>query len=153
MTVLAREWGNPSMSVGEVTALGCLLAALVRTAVTFQEVRSLHEMRQQAATDDLTGLPNRRALLHRVDALLRTGRPAALFLLDLDGFKAVNDGLGHQAGDQLLRELGDRIRPACGPPTCWLAWAVTSSPRCYPASVSTTPATAPSGCTSWCADR
>ena len=115
LAVLAREWADPSISVGGVTALGCLLAALVRTAVTFQEMRSLHEMRLQAATDDLTGLPNRRALLHRLDQQLRTGRPAALLLLDLDGFKSVNDGLGHQAGDQLLQELGDRIRPALRP--------------------------------------
>ena len=115
LAVLAREWGDPSVSVGEVAALGCLLAALVRTAVTFQQVRSLHEMRRQAETDDLTGLPNRRALLHRLDQHVRSGRPAALLLLDLDGFKSVNDGLGHQAGDQLLQELGGRIRPALRP--------------------------------------
>jgi hypothetical protein len=71
LAVLAREWGDRSVSVGEVTALGCLLAALVRTAVTFQEVRSLHELRRQAATDDLTGLPNRRALLQRLDQQMR----------------------------------------------------------------------------------
>ena len=72
-------------------------------------------MRLQAATDDLTGLPNRRALMLRLGRQLRTGRPAALLLLDLDGFKAVNDGLGHHAGDQLLQELGERIRPALRP--------------------------------------
>ena len=72
-------------------------------------------MRRQAATDDLTGLPNRRALLLRIGQHLRTGRPAALLLLDLDGFKAVNDGLGHHVGDQLLQELGERIRPALRP--------------------------------------
>jgi diguanylate cyclase len=115
LAVLASEWGKPGVSVGEVSALGCLLAALIRTAVTFQEIRSLHEMRLQAATDDLTGLPNRRALLVRLGQQLRTGRPAALLLLDLDGFKSVNDGVGHHAGDQLLQELGERIRPALRP--------------------------------------
>jgi diguanylate cyclase (GGDEF)-like protein len=115
LVVLSLEWGEPAVGVGEISALGCLLATLVRTAVTFQELRSLHEMRRQAATDDLTGLPNRRALLLRVGQQLRTGRPAALLLLDLDGFKSVNDGLGHSAGDQLLQELGERIRPALRP--------------------------------------
>jgi diguanylate cyclase (GGDEF)-like protein len=115
LVVLASEWVEPGVSVGEACALGCLLAALIRTAVTFQEIRTLHEMRRQAATDDLTGLPNRRALMLRLGQQLRTGRPAALLLLDLDGFKAVNDGIGHHAGDQLLQELGGRIRPALRP--------------------------------------
>jgi diguanylate cyclase (GGDEF)-like protein len=109
LVVLGLEWGGPAVSVGEICALGCLLATLVRTAVTFQEVRSLHEMRRQAATDDLTGLPNRRALLLRIGQQLRTGRPAALLLLDLDGFKAVNDSLGHAAGDVLLVEVARRL--------------------------------------------
>jgi diguanylate cyclase len=115
LTVLAVEWGDGRIGVGEVCALACVLASLARTTLTFHELRSLHQVRQQAVTDHLTGLPNRRALAAEMEGLGRDGRRAALILLDLDGFKAVNDGLGHHAGDDLLRRLGDRLRPALRP--------------------------------------
>ncbi|HET6391852.1 MAG TPA: diguanylate cyclase [Blastococcus sp.] len=115
LVVLGLDWGDGTVSVGEVAALGCLIMSLARTAVTFHEVRSLQEVRRQAWTDDLTGLPNRRALLRRLDQVLAGDRRAALLLLDLDGFKAVNDGLGHAAGDELLRRLAERFREAVRP--------------------------------------
>ncbi|TFV79171.1 sensor domain-containing diguanylate cyclase [Blastococcus sp. CT_GayMR19] len=115
LAVLALEWGDGRLGVGEVCALACVLASLARSTLTFQELRSLHEVRRQAATDHLTGLPNRRALETEMDVLVGDGRRVALIVLDLDGFKAVNDGLGHHAGDDLLRRLGDRLRPALRP--------------------------------------
>ncbi|MFJ6002207.1 putative bifunctional diguanylate cyclase/phosphodiesterase [Arthrobacter sp. NPDC092385] len=63
-----------------------------------------------ARTDELTGLPNRRALLTDVPERLGTGQPGALFLLDLDRFKHVNDALGHDVGDALLVQVGRRFR-------------------------------------------
>jgi diguanylate cyclase (GGDEF)-like protein len=64
--------------------------------------------------DALTGLPNRRAyeerLRHGVARARRHRQPLALCLFDLDGFKGVNDGLGHPAGDQVLRAVADAIR-------------------------------------------
>jgi diguanylate cyclase (GGDEF)-like protein len=64
--------------------------------------------------DELTGLPNRRSFEDRLAAALdrcrRENTSLALFMLDLDGFKQINDTFGHQAGDQLLRHVADTLR-------------------------------------------
>jgi len=64
-------------------------------------------------TDDLTGLPNRRAFMRRlqdeVGRVQRYGNPLSLALIDLDGFKAVNDKFGHAAGDEVLRVFAGEI--------------------------------------------
>jgi diguanylate cyclase (GGDEF)-like protein/PAS domain S-box-containing protein len=70
---------------------------------------------RRALHDELTGLANRALLLeHLGAAVTRLGREdgalLATFFIDLDGFKLVNDGLGHEAGDQLLRAVGGRLR-------------------------------------------
>jgi len=72
-----------------------------------------------AQTDSLTGLVNRGAfttgLSERLDDARSNGGSVALFIIDLDRFKFLNDTLGHHAGDQLLAELGLRLRKAAGP--------------------------------------
>jgi len=77
------------------------------------------EKEYQASHDPLTALPNRKLLLDRLDeALARASSPqdhVGLFILDLDRFKEVNDTLGHQIGDQLLRHVADRLRAALRP--------------------------------------
>ncbi|MFC7219073.1 putative bifunctional diguanylate cyclase/phosphodiesterase [Streptomyces polyrhachis] len=71
---------------------------------------------EEQLRDPLTGLPNRQWLLERtwtaLDEADRAGRRAALLLIDLDRFRAVNDTLGHLAGDRLLLQIADRLRLA-----------------------------------------
>jgi diguanylate cyclase (GGDEF)-like protein len=93
-----------------------VVIAVVRTGLTFREVRALAASRHEAATDDLTGLPNRRHFLRRladeVEAARAAGSSLALLVMDLDHFKELNDTLGHHAGDQLLEQVGPRLLSA-----------------------------------------
>jgi diguanylate cyclase (GGDEF)-like protein/PAS domain S-box-containing protein len=88
------------------------ITTLTLRDVTAQRFREA-ELRHLALHDALTGLPNRFALAQRLEESLATRRPdqiVALLMLDLDGFKEVNDTLGHSMGDELMRELGSRLR-------------------------------------------
>jgi diguanylate cyclase (GGDEF)-like protein len=104
-----RSLGTPAL----VLATIALLAAAGRAVLAFREVRVLAVTRKQAITDELTGLANRRRLGERMDDMVAaaraTGRPLAFLLIDLDGFKELNDTLGHKAGDMLLRQIGPRL--------------------------------------------
>jgi diguanylate cyclase (GGDEF)-like protein/PAS domain S-box-containing protein len=74
------------------------------------------ELRRRAQYDRLTGLPNRAFLLQRLEELLaRSAGQVAVFFIDLDRFKLVNDSLGHDAGDALLRVYGQRVRASVRP--------------------------------------
>ncbi|WP_432565157.1 putative bifunctional diguanylate cyclase/phosphodiesterase [Kineococcus sp. SYSU DK003] len=92
-----------------LACLGATAAALVRWASAQRELLDLAQYRHEALTDELTGVPNRRALMLEIDRRISRRRPFSLAVIDLDRFKAVNDGLGHAAGDELLRQVVRRL--------------------------------------------
>jgi len=97
-------------------AVASLGAVMVRMWMTLHEEGVLAASSTiDARTDALTGLANRRSLLEHVETLLTdAAATAGVVLLDLDGFKEVNDALGHFAGDELLAELGQRFERRFG---------------------------------------
>ncbi len=99
---------------------GCTLAAAaVRAALAFRELRTLTQTRREARTDELTQLPNRRSfseMIARSVVRAEAGRePLAVLMVDLDGFKVINDTLGHHTGDELLREVARRFSATLAP--------------------------------------
>lgn len=94
--------------------------AMVVTVLDMSVVRHLHQQLEfQAVTDPLTGLLNRRGFYQTVENLLVRGERAervwVLLYLDLDGFKRVNDSLGHDAGDRVLRWVSEQLKACMRP--------------------------------------
>jgi diguanylate cyclase (GGDEF)-like protein len=90
------------------------LENLQRTKSLLEERRELEsELLRQSNLDPLTALPNRVYFLERVDAAIErmkvVGEPVSVMIVNLDDFKAVNDTLGYVAGDELLRQVSDRL--------------------------------------------
>jgi diguanylate cyclase len=102
--------------VAAALAVAAVAASMLRTTLGFRELRALAESRRQAATDDLTDLPNRRAfdraLTTAIDRAAERGHTLAVMVIDLDHFKDLNDTLGHHAGDRVLEQVGPRLRSA-----------------------------------------
>jgi diguanylate cyclase (GGDEF)-like protein len=94
---------------------GSAVAALVMVRIWRLSVardRAEGALRFEATHDPLTGLSNRREFVDQLSTELRNSPRCVIFFCDLDGFKSVNDRLGHDAGDELLIEVGQRLR-AC----------------------------------------
>jgi diguanylate cyclase (GGDEF)-like protein len=92
-----------------VIALAALLVAGLAVLV-WRHRRTSLRMRDLAMTDELTGLPNRRHVLGRLQGLMADDKACALLIVDLDHFKAVNDRCGHLVGDEILRAVAGALR-------------------------------------------
>jgi len=111
--VLAYGIASEVDIVASLLALAAVgLVIVVRTTLTMRELHAADESFALARTDELTGLMNRRGFLEALDGMLATNapQPLALTIVDLNGFKEINDSFGHLAGDQLLHMVAERFR-------------------------------------------
>ena len=90
-----------------------LLRDWARVASTaLERTRSIARLKHDARHDSLTGLPNRAAIFEKLDSAIEQVRPAtplAVYFVDLDGLKALNDTLGHDVADEMIREVAQRL--------------------------------------------
>ena len=93
-----------------IPAIGTLALAFIRMSIALSQARNIGHERILARTDDLTTLPNRRRLISEIQNFAT--RKGALLLLDLDGFKPVNDKYGHEVGDKVLQQVAHRFTRA-----------------------------------------
>ncbi len=117
--VLAYDHFKHLGDLAFVLSLLTVLAALLRTALAFRDLRTFNETRRQSVTDDLTDMPNRRLFHRRLgEAIGRrgsAGESLAVLIVDLNHFKELNDTLGHHSGDVLLRQIGPRLASVLRP--------------------------------------
>jgi len=107
LSLLALRPGYlPSFIIGPSVAT--LFLAFIRMVVALRQAQEIGAERTLARTDELTGLPNRRKFMAELIEFSNT--QGALLLLDLNGFKPINDKYGHEVGDQLLRAVSQRFR-------------------------------------------
>jgi diguanylate cyclase (GGDEF)-like protein len=131
----------PIGAVAVGLGVACLAAVLARLLITFdQNTRMLAASQDEALTDPLTGLANRRGLMTDLESVVTATPPESmvLALFDLDGFNAYNDSFGHPAGDDLLRRLGRQLARAMEP--VGTAYRLGGDEFCILASTRTAPA-------------
>lgn len=109
------DYSRTQETILAVAEAVCLAAVAVGIVLLVRRLRSSHEaLWAQARRDELTGVGNYRALHEQLAAEIarhtRHGREFALILIDLDGFKQVNERFGHLEGDRLLAEIGGSLR-------------------------------------------
>ncbi|RZT62692.1 GGDEF domain-containing protein [Leucobacter luti] len=126
---ITRGTGDDARVLGEIVCgfrrpralepdeLETLHALGVQAERVIEHLHLQEQLRHRALHDGLTGLPNRVLFAERLGQLLavsaRTGEACAVLFIDLDGFKAINDGAGHAAGDEVLRAVAARVRASC----------------------------------------
>jgi diguanylate cyclase (GGDEF)-like protein len=106
------HWGLHLWTPEEISALQAIASMLVQLQARIDAEERTEYI---ALHDDLTGLPNRRALLRELEVRLAANRETAILFFDLDRFKVMNDFLGHASGDRVLTTIADRIRTSIRP--------------------------------------
>ena len=95
-------------------AIAAALHLLIGILVSRRAMRSVALLAEQALVDSLSNLPNRRALRRDLDYRLKRGEKLALALIDLDGFKGINDNYGHHVGDRLIKCVAELLKEQVG---------------------------------------
>jgi diguanylate cyclase (GGDEF)-like protein len=93
-----------------IPALGTLVLAFIRMSIALNQARNIGHEKILARTDELTMLPNRRRFIAEIQNFAM--RESSLLLMDLDGFKPVNDTYGHEMGDKVLQQVAQRFSRA-----------------------------------------
>ncbi len=112
--LFAMQYFSTTSGLATVLWAATMVAVIVRLAISVRENKVLLD---QVQTDPLTGLGNRGRMqvdLERLCASATVEEPASLLFLDLNGFKQLNDTFGHPIGDEILAQLGQRLRDSVG---------------------------------------
>jgi diguanylate cyclase len=111
IVLLAVPNSGPSEHVSAAVVVFLVMA---RMSIAYSGMRDADDLRLEARTDELTGLPNRRAFNETLASSIERHKPFSVMVLDLDRFKEVNDSMGHDVGDQVLKLTTARLRRAVG---------------------------------------
>lgn len=108
LTVIIFVYHQGTSLAGIFTNLFTLLATLVMYLKNRQIEKIQKRLREQAVTDNLTGLPNRLACNELIKTLIKKNEKFVIVMIDLNNFKSINDTLGHSAGNEVLKEIATR---------------------------------------------
>ncbi len=114
MRALDQEKRATRLQEAVIVLVVVLSAALATLA--WRSRRTSQAMRALAMTDELTGVPNRRQVLSRLESLLAAGHGCSVLIVDIDHFKTINDAHGHLIGDEILRAVSAALRSVAHEP-------------------------------------